>query len=71
MSGTSSTAASDFAAATPTIRDPARPGPTVTATTSMSQNVTSAMVSASARAGLIAWTCAREATSGTTPPYRS
>src|SRR5437763_4530328 len=69
--GISRRAASDLAAATPTTRDPMRPGPRVTAMASRSQKVTSAWRSTSANAGLIAWTCALDASSGTIPPYRS
>ena len=44
------------------------PGPYVTATASMSSRPTDPLRSASSNTGTIASTCAREASSGTTPP---
>ena len=60
--------ATAFAAAIPTSKAPTSPGPTVTATPSRSANRQPARSSASSINGFRACTCAREATSGTTPP---
>src|SRR5690349_2272947 len=69
--GLSAASAYPLAAATPTSRAPARPGPAVTAIASMSARVTSASVSARRMVGTIASRWARLATSGTTPPNRA
>src|SRR5690554_1753884 len=53
----------------PTNSDPASPGPRVTAIASTSPNCTPASLNASDTTGLIASMCARDATSGNTPPY--
>ncbi len=50
---------------------PARPGPAVTATASMSSGRTPALANAPSMTGTIASRCARLATSGTTPPNRA
>src|SRR5688572_21443675 len=60
-----------FAAATPTSRAPASPGPLVTAIASTSCSRTPAVSQARSMVGTIASRCAREATSGTTPPKRA
>ena len=60
-----------FAAATPTSRAPASPGPLVTAIASTSYSRTPAVSQARSIVGTIASRCAREATSGTTPPNRA
>ena len=60
-----------FAAATPTSRAPARPGPLVTALASTSESRMPAVSQARSMVGTIASRCAREATSGTTPPNRA
>jgi len=61
----------DNAAATPTSRAPASPGPAVTATASISSGPTPAVASARSKVGIIASRWARLATSGTTPPNRA
>src|SRR2546423_2512083 len=71
MKGTPSASATAFAAAIPTSSAPTSPGPTVTATASTSPTRISASFIARSIIGLMASTCAREATSGTTPPNRS
>src|SRR3954468_5430904 len=71
ISGTPVANAIDFAAAMPTSSAPISPGPTVTATPSRSPNPTPAASRASSSSGVNASTCARLATSGTTPPNRS
>ncbi len=70
-SGLPSAIASDFAAATPTRSAPARPGPAVTARASTSPRLIPAVSQARWIVGTIASRWAREATSGTTPPYRA
>ena len=62
---------SAFAAATPTSRAPARPGPAVTAIASRSASRTPASRQARSIVGTIASRWARLATSGTTPPNRA
>ena len=69
--GTRAARETAFAAAIPTRRAPTRPGPTVTATPSRVRNPTSASPSACSSKGFSDSTCARAATSGTTPPKRS
>src|SRR5438132_4724385 len=69
--GTDSARASAFAAAIPTRSAPTSPGPTVTATPSMSLIHMPASTRASVMSGLMLSRWAREATSGTTPPKRS
>src|SRR5918995_2194055 len=71
ISGAPVANAIDLAAAIPTSSAPTRPGPTVTATPSSSRNPHPAVSSAASISGLSAWTCARLASSGTTPPKRS
>ena len=61
--------ASDFAKVTPTCKEPKRPGCAVVATADRSANFISAAASAFFTTGMIHSMCAREATSGTTPPY--
>src|SRR6266498_3257023 len=68
MNGTSRAAATALAAAIPTRSAPTRPGPTVTATASMSFTHIPASVRAMVMSGLMFSRWAREATSGTTPP---
>ena len=63
--------ASALAAATPTSRAPASPGPLVTAIASTSWSRTPAVSQARSSVGTIASRWAREATSGTTPPKRA
>src|SRR5215469_1794294 len=70
-SGLPSAYAYALAAATPTMSAPARPGPAVTATASMSAGLTPALANAPSITGTIASRCARDATSGTTPPKRA
>src|SRR5262245_37536424 len=60
-----------LAAAMPTSRAPTSPGPAVTATPSRSSNPRPARSSAPSISGVSASTCARLASSGTTPPNRS
>src|SRR5919108_4993161 len=67
--GASRTAAMALASATPTSSEPMSPGPSVHATASMSQKVTSARSRASRTTGVRASTWARAAISGTIPPY--
>src|SRR3954453_7124062 len=69
MSGLPAAYAIAFAYVISTRRDPARPGPWVTATASTSSRVMPAWFSASRTTGTIARRCSREASSGTTPPY--
>ena len=70
-SGLPSARAYALAAATPTSRAPASPGPAVTATASISSGRTPAVAMARSKVGTIASRCARLATSGTTPPNRA
>ena len=63
--------ASPFAAETPTINAPARPGPAVTAIASTSSSLSCAVSKAARSVGTIASTWAREAISGITPPKRT
>ncbi len=63
--------ASALAAATPTRRAPARPGPLVTAMASTSVMAMPAVSQARSMVGTIASRWARLATSGTTPPKRA
>src|SRR5579862_5079085 len=60
-----------FAALTPTSNAPARPGPCTAATASISPSVVPASSSASPMTSLTSSRCARDAISGTTPPYRA
>src|SRR3990170_77315 len=60
-----------LAPAIPTRSAPTSPGPIVTATAWMSANRQPARSRASARSGFSASTCARLASSGTTPPKRA
>src|SRR5215472_8864259 len=53
----------------PTRREPASPGPEVTATASSDESSTFACCSASRTTATTARRCSREASSGTTPPY--
>src|SRR3954452_8608164 len=69
--GLSSDNARPLAAATPTSKAPARPGPLVTATASTSAGLIPAVSQARRIVGTIASRCARLATSGTTPPNRA
>src|SRR2546423_1644424 len=69
--GFSAASAYPLAAATPTSRAPARPGPAVTAMASTSDSATPASLRARCIVGTIASRCARLATSGTTPPKRA
>src|SRR5919197_498000 len=71
MNGAPVTRDTAFAAASPTRREPTSPGPTVTATPSSSPKLTPATSSARSSSGLRTSTCARDASSGTTPPNRS
>src|SRR5512132_1198056 len=71
ISGAPVASAIDLAAAIPTRSAPTRPGPTVTATPSRSPNPHPAVSSAASISGVSASTCARLASSGTTPPKRS
>ena len=63
--------ATDLAAAIPTSSAPTSPGPTVTATPPRSPKSRPVASNAWPSNGLSASTCARAATSGTTPPNRS
>src|SRR5919201_6524674 len=58
-----------LAAASPTKSAPISPGPDVTATPSRSSNLIPAWNKASSSSGFRTSTCARDASSGTTPPY--
>ena len=63
--------ANPLAKDTPTNNDPINPGPRVKATALNSSLVTPARFNASCTTGTIFCWCAREASSGTTPPYAS
>src|SRR5919197_3461356 len=71
ISGTPRARATAFAAAIPTSSAPTSPGPTVTATPSIDPNDAPASLKASSISGFMLSRCARDATSGTTPPNRS
>src|SRR4051812_22837909 len=67
--GRSRANATALAPFSPMRSEPARPGPFVAAMTSISSQPTSACSIASRITGTRAWTWARDASSGTTPPY--
>jgi hypothetical protein len=60
-----------FAVWSPTSNAPTSPGAFVTAIPSMSSSVDAAFASAAWTTGTTFRMCARDASSGTTPPYRS
>src|SRR5579859_3151423 len=71
MSGRSSARAKLFAAATPTVSAPISPGPHVTAIASTASSAVPARARASSITGPSRSRCRRDASSGTTPPYRT
>ena len=71
MSGRPSDTASPFANDTPTSSEPMSPGPKVTPIAESSSGFTPARFNAWSIVGTMFFSCAREANSGTTPPYAS
>lgn len=63
--------ASPLANDVPTISEPSKPGPRVKAMASILSGVIPASLNAASTTGTMFCWCAREASSGITPPYRS